>query len=747
MTSSTKVIGVGGTSGALKALSVDDFFDYLSQRESAANTPRALFGRVAWLFRAVQLRSSALGGMPYAVYSGEEEYDWDDRYPRLHRVLSVVEADLCLSGAAYVLKKRIFPGTRREEMADLQRLNPWTVEVLTKPHPEHGLTQDVDGVYGFRQQLSDEPARWFARDQMIYFDHLYNPFDDLGPGVAPASVCGLPAELVAHMNEYASAFFERGAVTPFVLRTESTVPVDEQERLSNLFKRLYQGVANFFKVPLLQKGLDIAKLGSAPKDLAMPDLEDSAKKQVAAALGIPPGLLEQQDASHATAKTHQLSFYTETIIPEAEMMEERINDDLMDRLGLELRFKPEELEVIQQQEAEKASSVALILNEMRQSASTGLLEKWEARFYLDVLMRQMEMPALEDIEKPPDWEEPERPPQLAPPQFQARQDSGEIEDDEEASKKGFPPAGGPGPPEELWSELGKWRAKAEKRGAIVDFESDVIPGWLAVQVMAAQKLVGPDDAFLFLKQAETRGVIERRMKRNILAVLRAFEDDALGAVTEGDPFPYDRLESKLRSVIRPAMQTITTSQALAIASEIGIAFDPTFINHTAAEWARQYSFEWVTGIVQQTRETLQDAISAYIETPEIDLAELSKMLEPAFGEYRARMISVTEVTRAYEQANQMCQERLEEEGLVTVRVWHTAGDDIVCPICGPLDGEPHPDWPAEHDDGPPAHPNCRCVTGLSSRPLAELRREYRDLQAARAEQIADWGGAETGGNV
>ena len=47
--------------------------------------------------------------------------------------------------------------------------------------------------------------------------------------------------------------------------------------------------------------------------------------------------------------------------------------------------------------------------------------------------------------------------------------------------------------------------------------------------------------------------------------------------------------------------------------------------------------------------------------------------------------------------------------VVRVYAWRTAGDDRVCPACGPLDGTR---W--EDDDGPmpPAHAGCRCARVL-----------------------------------
>lgn len=40
--------------------------------------------------------------------------------------------------------------------------------------------------------------------------------------------------------------------------------------------------------------------------------------------------------------------------------------------------------------------------------------------------------------------------------------------------------------------------------------------------------------------------------------------------------------------------------------------------------------------------------------------------------------------------------------------WSTRQDERVCPICGPLDGQPMKVWRRYFPDGPPAHDNCRC---------------------------------------
>ncbi len=88
---------------------------------------------------------------------------------------------------------------------------------------------------------------------------------------------------------------------------------------------------------------------------------------------------------------------------------------------------------------------------------------------------------------------------------------------------------------------------------------------------------------------------------------------------------------------------------------------------------------------------------------------------------RAESIARTETFRVLNEAKRLQWERLVREGVIRsadwLRVWVTAKDERVCPICRPLNrvtaviGAPyrHAD---DVFDGPPAHPRCRCVEVL-----------------------------------
>lgn len=73
---------------------------------------------------------------------------------------------------------------------------------------------------------------------------------------------------------------------------------------------------------------------------------------------------------------------------------------------------------------------------------------------------------------------------------------------------------------------------------------------------------------------------------------------------------------------------------------------------------------------------------------------------------RADTIVNTEVANAMQQAEL---DTYQEQG-IQQKTWVTSEDELVCPVCGDMDGEVQnvDDEFSSGDDAPPAHPNCRC---------------------------------------
>jgi len=271
-----------------------------------------------------------------------------------------------------------------------------------------------------------------------------------------------------------------------------------------------------------------------------------------------------------------------------------------------------------------------------------------------------------------------------------------------------------GPPPGLYAELGRWKAKAIKRGKPCTFTSDVIPDWLGANVQAAMDVVGVEDAFSFLKQREDlRERIERRLQNKLAVILRQYERLVAEAIARGEQPDYDALFEALRAAVGPDSAAITTDEAMRLAADVGIVFDPAVINVDAVRWARDYSYELVRGITDTTRTLVSEATATFVETPGMTIGDLERLLKPAFGSVRAEMIAVTETTRAFSAATTETQALLNQTGVQMIRIWNTRNDEVVCPICGPLNGLPESEWRGMFGDGPPAHVNCRCGLALT----------------------------------
>lgn len=142
----------------------------------------------------------------------------------------------------------------------------------------------------------------------------------------------------------------------------------------------------------------------------------------------------------------------------------------------------------------------------------------------------------------------------------------------------------------------------------------------------------------------------------------------------------------------------------ALPANLRVLVDFDHVNKNVLDYASQYKYSWIKGITETTKTQTQQAIADWIKegTPLDALeAKLSTIYSPA----RAERIAATEVTRVYAQGNQQA---WEATGIVDGMTWQTARDDLVCPICGPLDGTEI--GIGDIDAMPPAHVSCRCWT-------------------------------------
>ena len=154
---------------------------------------------------------------------------------------------------------------------------------------------------------------------------------------------------------------------------------------------------------------------------------------------------------------------------------------------------------------------------------------------------------------------------------------------------------------------------------------------------------------------------------------------------------------------------------------VSIGFDPTLTNAEASRWAKQYTTGLIKDIDETTEKAVRRVVADFIDTPGMTIGDVAKRLP--FKGYRAKMIAVTETTKAYAEGQLETGRRLAEEwpGVRVVKKWYTNNDSIVCEICGPMNGqevaidEMFTTGLGEKIEAPPVHPNCRCWIGTRTR--------------------------------
>ena len=235
------------------------------------------------------------------------------------------------------------------------------------------------------------------------------------------------------------------------------------------------------------------------------------------------------------------------------------------------------------------------------------------------------------------------------------------------------------------------------------------------------------------------------------AILRGDLDPAMVEAWQQD---YVRF---VRERLRPAWEAAMEAATQELATRYNWVFDP--MGDGVRQWTENRAADFVTACTSDQIEGLRAVVRMAAVLENVSVDELARVIRPMVGlyhgqtvanlnyyntliesgvsaakardkalryagrqhRYRAFMIARTELAFAYNQGAYWGTVQAREQGLLPemVKVWATAADERVCPVCGGLDGvkramdAPFPFQTRLTDPQvrlmPPAHPNCRCA--------------------------------------
>lgn len=313
---------------------------------SEALTLSLAYRQVPWFRRACDLRANAVGSMPRGLFLGDQDRSEDPRYAsflRQHRrIYHLAEKSLFHYGCAYFLPES----------------NRWGLNTRLRHIPSPLVRPVVDlqaGLTGF-DVLDSKGMRFVAPKDIIYI-WLPNHDSETEPAPGPGLTALESAGLLYYLGRFATMYFKAGAVPVTAALMPAGTPDTERDRVENFLNRMATGVRNAFKYIGLRAGTEFQQLGANVKDTRADQITAEKRDDVAVAAGVPPTVIDGKAANYATANSEWFGFYTTTVLPQCELIDETFNEQFFARHDVEVRSQPEKLEIMQAVQLEQAAAV------------------------------------------------------------------------------------------------------------------------------------------------------------------------------------------------------------------------------------------------------------------------------------------------------------------------------------------------------------------------------------------------------
>lgn len=364
------VIGSGGN-GVFRPLKYVSDMEQLIASETNQYTTEDYYASVATLYRCVVYVANSIASMPRQIEDAtthqviaqanfpQPELD-DSGNPfsedplkdlfkiRLTRLLWQTTASLQLRAEAFWHKERNL--IRQTAVV-------WQDPKLIKPK------RDDYGIVRFEKHLRGRKPIPVPVEDMAYF---YIPgLRENAPGIAPAQAAMHDAGMIFHQNSFLNRFFENGAMPTTLFFMDGAEPnPEDKNRIKRFLYSAMTGRLRSWGIELLSRNLHFEHLVPPIKDMTLPELRTEAQQGICVAMGVPISVLFTNASRNSTSEQDDLHFYTKTAVPFALDIEETANNELFGPLGLRLRFRPDKLEVFQQQEFTKLQSLAAVSSDL-----------------------------------------------------------------------------------------------------------------------------------------------------------------------------------------------------------------------------------------------------------------------------------------------------------------------------------------------------------------------------------------------
>lgn len=261
-----------------------------------------------------------------------------------------VETDLQLFGQAFVSIEKAEGGG-----FELWPLRPYNVKVLPSK---------ADFVKGYVYEESGGRVAYLP-DEVLWFRYG-NPLNDWA-GLAPAAAVRTVLEGIVEAERYNRNFFKNAAMPgDLVIKTQVDPTEQEVADFYERWEKRFMGSARSHRPALLNKGMDLTRIGLTQKDMEFIAALKWGVEEVSRVTGVPKAFLSDlTEATFANINAEERFFWRNTMVAEMLLLAGEVGRVLVPRFGdpskMRVRWDLSVIEALQEGLVEKAERLAALL--------------------------------------------------------------------------------------------------------------------------------------------------------------------------------------------------------------------------------------------------------------------------------------------------------------------------------------------------------------------------------------------------
>lgn len=197
------------------------------------------------------------------------------------------------------------------------------------------LVKPIQG--GFEYRANNANPIIYPADRIVYIKE----FDPLGGnGMSPIQAAGKSALLVNASKDWNKSLLDNGASPTGILKSKTKVSESTKDRLKEQFKTEHAGSKNAGKILALTEGdLEYQQISFSPAEMAWDKLNNLSAREISVVMGVPPQIMGLPDSqTYSNYEEARKSFYVDTVIPLAQFMLDKFNNQITPMFGDNLKI-------------------------------------------------------------------------------------------------------------------------------------------------------------------------------------------------------------------------------------------------------------------------------------------------------------------------------------------------------------------------------------------------------------------------